>query len=81
MSAIRPEVLWFARKMEDKLAANDHKRHWSTCEPSVLLGYLKAEIRELEEALINRKDVVQECADVANFAMMIADNITMGNPK
>lgn len=74
----RIEVDNFADIMEIKLNKNDHKTGWKSCSNTYLLTRLKNEVTELENALINGKGVtiVKEAADVANFAMMIADNNT-----
>lgn len=71
----RIEVLQFARDMERKLKANDHKGHWSGMTPSWLLRRLRSETNELAKALKAKdgKHIVDEAADVGNFAMMIAD--------
>lgn len=76
MGEARPEVQWFAKQMEAKLRANDHKRHWSECHPDYLIHRLYQEAGELWRAIEQKKpahEVIQEAADVANFAMMIAD--------
>ncbi len=70
---VRPEVQWFSNEMERKLLENDHKSHWSGFTNRQLLNRLKQETAELEHAIGCGKDVVGEAADVANFAMMIAD--------
>jgi len=57
--------------MEKKLRENDYKKHWSNCDHQYLLNRLKEEVTELEKPMW---DVIEEAADVANFAMMIADN-------
>lgn len=81
--AARPKVLTFARIMEAKLAENDHKRHWNSCAVSYLLQRLRDEVVEVEVAVRNYqvaestqkgREVARECADAANFALMIADN-------
>lgn len=83
----RDEVLWFAGRMERKLAANDHKGHWDNCDFGYLSRRLHQEAKELSRALQRLKSyagtypvaektvqgVIDEAADVANFAMMIAD--------
>lgn len=72
----RTSVDWFARNMELKLRENDHKGGWGKCEHSWLLDRLKQEVAELEKALDqvdNQENVIREAADVANFALMIAD--------
>lgn len=85
----REEVLWFAKQMERKLRANDHKGHWSNCDDLYLKRRLREETNELIDAVNRLKSyrrtspddvawaarmVIREAADVANFAMMIADN-------
>lgn len=76
---IRDEVAQFAALMERKLKANDHKDHWSDSGMSYLLKRLREELVELERILLAQsvpttEEVAGEAADVANFAMMIADN-------
>ncbi len=73
--ACRYSVRWFAEKMEAKLANNDHKGGWGSCELRYLSMRLTQERKELTEA-IRSKDkqrIIDECADIANFALMIAD--------
>lgn len=74
-------VLAFAGYMQAKLRDNSHKAHWSTVSQQWLLNRCMDEIRELQEALKSGRayDIVSEAADVANFAMMIADNARMAN--
>ena len=69
---IRKEVMWFARRMELKLRENDHKDHWTGCDFEYLFRRLMEESTELHAAFLD--DQIDEAADVANFAMMIADN-------
>lgn len=85
---LRPEVEAFARLMELKLRENDHKGGWRHDCVGDLLQLLREEAAELKEALRSRVNLVnvppaldregraligREAADVANFAMMIAD--------
>ncbi len=54
-------------------------RDWQKCDVMWLLSRLKEEVEELEEALESKNSLEEapdECADVANFAMMISDNLT-----
>jgi len=89
MADPRQELRWFARRMEDELRANDHKGGWHSCGDGYLLRRIADERAELGRALrklarkvarggtVTQKEiqsVVAEAADVANFAMMIADN-------
>jgi NTP pyrophosphatase (non-canonical NTP hydrolase) len=71
---LRDPLARFAIEMERQLRANDHKTGWTDCEQRWLLNRLKQETAELERALTSGKNIVKETADVANFAMMIADN-------
>lgn len=78
----RPEVEAFADLMEAQLRANDHKPGWKGEPVWPLIERLHEEATELHEEVdvgdnvgssewISR--VGAEAADVANFAMMIAD--------
>lgn len=81
---IRPQVAAFALLMEAKLRENDHKGHWKDEALGYLLGRLEEERRELDVAVErwrtyrgraeDRINVGREAADVANFAMMLADS-------
>ena len=72
---MRESVLWFGDKMEHKLLANDRKPGWEDLSDVYLLKRLHEEITELEAALgdTSAEAIILECADVANFAMMLAD--------
>lgn len=73
---LREELRTFVQLQEKVLQDNDHKFGWKDVPNSQLLSLLKLEIKELEEALLDgcNEDISWECADVANYAMMIADN-------
>jgi NTP pyrophosphatase (non-canonical NTP hydrolase) len=64
----------FVNAMYRKLRGSAWKRHWSTLDNNELFRLLVHEVRELRRALDDDSGVIAECADVANFAMMIADN-------
>jgi len=72
---MRAEVERFADVMEERLKENDHKGGWLTCSSEYLLRRLREEVDELETALTedSNDDLIAEAADIANFAMMIAD--------
>lgn len=85
---IRKEVLQFAQDMERKLQANDHKGGWKDEDYDWLFDQMKKELKEVEEIFDKlswsslydlddsvKKSIIDELADVANFAMMIADQI------
>lgn len=71
----RASVNWFSSRMEAKLAANDHKGGWRNCELQYLSMRLTQERKELTDAIASKdaERIINECADIANFAMMIAD--------
>jgi NTP pyrophosphatase (non-canonical NTP hydrolase) len=77
ITGIRIEVLIFATEMERKLRANDGKGGWNECSANWLMDRLNEERKELINACSsgNRRRIINECADVANFAMMISDNV------
>lgn len=73
---VREPVRWFGTEMERKLCAHDSKGHWAECTTAFLIKRMKEEIKELEKAVKEKRvpAIISECADVANFVMMIADN-------
>lgn len=76
MDGIRAELVWFAEEMEKKLRENDHKGGWDGCDPWGLIVRTYEELGELCDAYTSGEDpdtVIREAADVANFAMMVAD--------
>lgn len=83
---LRPEVLAFAHEMEKQLRANEHKGGWKDCRLSFLMEELFRNYSSISTAHLegNRQDVLRRRAsNVANFAMMIADNFgnLMGNDQ
>lgn len=74
---VRESVRWFAEQMERKLKLNDHKLGWKSCRMEYLTKRLGDECGELRRAVVKNEDarVIDEAADVANFAMMIADKV------
>lgn len=69
-------VFSFAAHMQSKLEENAHKGGWDDDSAEELLARLVEETRELRTAIRKGKpkaEVVEEAADVANFAMMIAE--------
>ena len=82
---IRSEVMGFAERMESVLRANDHKGGWGGCSMQWLSSKLWEEFGELApyvQQMIEGEEfdeydleaVIKECVDIANVAMMIADN-------
>ena len=69
---------WFKRMMDTKIHENVHKGHWADDDWVTLFGLMLDEVEELKEELDKPEHdavaIAREAADVANFAMMIADN-------
>ena len=64
--------------MEQKLRENEHKGGWAGDSPISLWKRLREEANELMAEIvagseIDPQEIAREAADVANFAMMIAD--------
>ena len=79
---IRPALRAFAQDMEARLRANDHKSGWLHDHDPHLLKRLEKNLakltRALEDAALLKQNgcheaISREAADVANFAMMLAD--------
>lgn len=73
-----PFVTPFSEVMVKKLEEYDYKNGWVRLSYLELLENLELEVEEMKDALIERanaKSVIEECADIANYAMMIADKI------
>lgn len=72
-------VFNFAKAMEYKLSTKRHKgdrKRWLEGNIPQMKRYLIGELEELQEAIdlgLSSQEVLWEAADVANFAMMIAD--------
>lgn len=86
-----PHVLAFALRMEAKLAKNRHKgdrKGWLKDNPWNLVERILDETVELQQCfstdgagagvwlLKTPEETADECADVANFCMMVADRVT-----
>jgi len=73
----RPVVKWFAEQMEAALKRNDHKSGWLNDDWDELhdriLDETKELYRECGKFSKDEEKIIKEAADVANFAMMIAD--------
>lgn len=79
---VRPEVLWFAKEMERQLRGHDRakgKQGWKGMSFDELFVLLDGEMKELGIEFADDRDgslrgMIHEAADLANIAMMIADN-------
>ncbi len=73
---LRASVQWFAEQMERKLRIHDAdrgRRGWRGMSFGELYDRMDDECIEMLNA-VHPSDVISEATDVANFAMMIADN-------
>jgi len=72
-----PSIVAFSQEMEKRLVENNFKGGWKESSPTWLLARLIQEAGELSNAIVwNDPDAsVREAADVANFAMMIAERM------
>jgi len=76
----REPVQWFSEQMERKLAKHDDRPGWQNENFEYLLIRLMGELGELcslpktLDHKMGLENVIEEAADVGNFAMMVADN-------
>lgn len=77
LKEIKEAVQWFSLQMEKQLKANDHKGGWENEPIDWLMGRLEEKTKELSYAAESQSSldaIIREAANVANRAMMIADN-------
>ncbi len=74
---LRPTLQDFSLVMEEKLQEKDYKGGWEGMSVRELKMRLEEEIDELDEAIeaVDLREILDECVDVANFAMMIYNNV------
>lgn len=72
---IRPQVIRMARMMEFQLRRNDHRGGWHNCDRVYFLEKLEINLRDLRLNLAAgaHEQAQRDCADLANFAMMMAE--------
>jgi hypothetical protein len=77
LETVREPVRWFATQMERKLRKHDDRDGWGTFRLDQLFERLCEEVDELRLEVERRAGlgIIGEAADVANFAMMIADRV------
>lgn len=81
----KESVEWFGKQMLKKLEKNINKRHWLRTSYDYLFSRLEEEVKELADLLSDdqvpykHKKMIAECADIANYAMMIADKANQGS--
>ena len=77
MHVLAPRIRWFVDQMKSKLRMNQQKADARGLSRGRLFEMLEGEVEELraeiEQGTVDPECVIAECADVANFAMMLAD--------
>lgn len=80
LAGIRPEVIAFAKLMEETLRKNDYKGHWKDCSFTYLFEKLDEEREELDREVSRQRSnydrIIAESVDEANILMMICGNLT-----
>ena len=73
----RGPLVWFTQEMEKKIRSNEHKDAWDCLPLDWLFKRLLEEVEELRVEIVARKSAhtISEAADVAIYAMMIADRV------
>jgi hypothetical protein len=74
MDIYHDDISKFLDLMVHKLHKNVHKGRWENIKADDAFMLLRAEMKELMTAILenNKDEAYLECADVANFAMIIA---------
>lgn len=74
----RKAVMQFAHDMERQLLVNEHKDGWRNEHHEFLVNEMKKNLTKLIANLLNedkdKYEITKRCVNIANFAMMIADN-------
>jgi hypothetical protein len=80
---VREEVKTFSDSMETKLRKRDGYGGWLNLPLPYLQKKLKGELDELLTSLEyeTREEVMDECVDVANYAMFLWDIMRRGDPR
>lgn len=80
MANVRKRIKNFTKAMEYKLYVHSNKGKFEWKDDEMLMKQLKAEVKELEEALKtgNKEKILSEAADVANYAFFIASKTVRG---
>lgn len=70
-----PELKMLSDAMKVKLMANAHRGKWENLDLDKAFDLLQGEVKELREAIENGNvvEILMESADLANYALMIAD--------
>ena len=77
---VRKAIKRFTQAMQYKLYVHSNKGKFDWKSDEMLLKQLKAEVKELEEAIASgcKEAVISEAADVANYAFFLASKAVRG---
>jgi len=76
---LRPALDEMSQLMESRLRDNDHKGGWGSCSWKYLHEGIRKNNRKLRDAMMRRDpEAIQHAIDLANYAMMIVDNLLDG---
>lgn len=79
---VRFHIMQFSTEMEEALRKHDKDDRgscdWKDMDPKILLEKLMGKVLELSDSLIDYSNAdyqktIDECADIANYSMMICD--------
>ncbi|AOZ91598.1 hypothetical protein [Paenibacillus crassostreae] len=73
LGEVRTEIAEFSEEMEKQLKANVHKGGWENYTYQYLRNELEKNFRKLMKRT-SHSEFRRRCANIANFAMMLADN-------
>jgi hypothetical protein len=88
--AIGPILMSFVHDMEEQLLKNNYKPGWQACDVNWLLEKLHSKVNGINNAAIHysyinrtpendrltKEEMLKLCADLANYAMMLHDNVS-----
>lgn len=74
LPAVRNEVDTFARGMERQLQLHEYKGGWENESKTALLRGLDHNLETLRRRRLTLEEFKRRCANIANYAMMLADN-------
>ncbi len=76
MAIHRGSLDWFRQRMLDELEFNNHKNGWHHLSTKTLTDGIDKQWFPLLDAIKTNdtESIISRCANLANFAMMVADN-------
>jgi len=86
LEEVRPELRWFVKKMESRMAVNDGvKSGWEVEPLNYFLGRIDDAASGLSSRIVKGCGVLEKAADISNYAMMLAyvwmNGISLGDRR